>query len=423
MEVGKKIVNILLIILTIIAMIAIGLFAYFKLFIKETTVGINYISDQAPVDILEIKDKQELSEAEIEYYENRYLFNANVLDNANNNGEELQEIRLDYFTDYSLEHTACRSTGMQYLGNLVMQTNNVGDKSEEYVNNLVDERLTYYDTTDMISWNGGRLATQLNRNTKLIIKIDNKPYQIQLTGKKSWTEGWWIFAHEYTLYYDYGDVFAHIVKAVKTNSQRYGDYYITVNLSEYFTVYAFDEAKGKFVEDNITDQIFNYAVLKFHYEANGVTRASQSLFGQINCNSKYGEDTSIDTTYWQERIVYTLTEKDLLFRTSEVYEGEVAYLSVATKETLSKMPRAEINIKIDVNSSYFTDNEINFVGFDFNAFEGVTLNKITLTGSKTINFLDNSLKDTKLKKLEHESTILLNIEENAINSEFEEVIL
>lgn len=423
MEVGKKIVNILLIILTIIAMIAIGLFAYFKVFVKETTIGINYIDNQVPIDILEIKNKQELSEEEIEYYENRYLFNANIFDNTNNNGEELQEIRLDYFTDYTLEHTACRSTGMQYLGNLISQTTNVGDKTEEYVNNLVDERLTYYDTTNMISWNGGKLATVLNRNTKLIIKIANKPYEIQLTGKKSWTEGWWIFAREYTLYYDYGDIFVDIVKAVKTNSKGYGDYYITLNLSEYFTVYAFDEAKGKFVEDNITDQIFNYAVLKFHYEANGATRASQSLFGQINCNSKYGEDTSIDTTYWQERIVYTLTEKDLLFRTSEVYEGEVAYLSVATKETLSKMPRAEINIKIDVNSSYFTDNEINFIGFDFNAFEGVTLNKITLTGSKTINFLDNSLKDTKLKKLEHESTILLNIEENAINSEFEEVIL
>ncbi len=420
MEVGKKIVNILLIILTIIAMIAIGLFAYFKLFIKETTVGINYISDQAPVDILEIKDKQELSEAEIEYYENRYLFHANVLDNANKNGEELYEMKLNYFTDYSLEHTACRSTGMQHLGSYNLVFGN--SKTEEEIQEYVNSGFTYYDTTNMTTWNGGNLATQLNRNAKLIIKIDNKPYQIQLTGTTTSTEGW-LIKYEVTYYYFWAAVFGDVMNAVKTNSRGYGDYYITLNLSKYFTVYAFDEAKGKFVEDNITDQIFNYAVLKFHYEANGVTRASQSLFGQINCNSKYGEDTSIDTTYWQERIVYTLTEKDLLFRTSEVYEGEVAYLSVATKETLSKMPRAEINIKIDVNSSYFTDNEINFIGFDFNAFEGVTLNKITLTGSKTINFLDNSLKDTKLKKLEHESTILLNIEENAINSEFEEVIL
>ena len=210
------------------------------------------------------------------------------------------------------------------------------------------------------------------------------------------------------------------MQAVKTNSARFGEYYIVLDLSNLFTIKEYDINTGKFKEDTVTDIIKNYAVVKFNYYEQGVTKSSQSLFGAINNDTKYG---MTDTTYWQERVVYNLTDKDLEYRTSEVYQGEVAYLSSSTKETFSKMPRAEINITIDTNSSYFKDNNINFVGFDFNAFEGVILNKITLTGSKTINFLENSLKDTKLKTLEHSRTILLNIEENAINSEYSEVLV
>lgn len=421
METGKKIINIIIIILTVLALVVIGLYAYFMLFVKNTqkTVGINYIGDQAPVDILEIKSQQELTAAEIEYYENRYLFHANVLDNANKNGEELYEIQLNYFTDYKLEHNACRSTGMQMLGSYNLVIGNGSTLKE--INEHVNSSFTYYDTSDMINYNGGNIATQLNRNTRLIIKIDNKPYQIQLTGTETETVGWLIKSN-ITYYYYWAAVFGDIMNAVKTNSRGYGDYYITINLSKYFTVYAFDEAKGKFIEDNITDQIFNYSVLKFHYEANGVTKASQSLFGQINCNSKYGANEEISTEYWQERVVYTLTEKDLEYRTSETYNGEVAYLSSTTKEILSKMPRAEINVNIDVNSSYFKDNNINFVGFDFNAFEKITLNKVILKGNKTINFLEDSFKDTKLRTIERSSTIVLNIETNAINSEYVEVV-
>ena len=420
MEKAKNILNVILVILTAVAMLVIGLYAYYSIFVKETTIGINNIGDQSPIDILEIKDKQKLTQEEIDYYENRYFFVANVFDNANKNGEELYELRLDYFTDYTLEHTACRSTGMQLLGaytrsNKTEIVSDVGDYVSPY--------FTYYDTANMVSWQGGNLATQLNRNTKLIIKIDNKPYQIQLTGYETITNGWWIFQFPSEFYYLYSAVFLDVMDLVKSNSLGYGDYYTTVNLTKYFTVYAFDENKGKFVEDDITDEIFNYAVIKFHYEANGVTKASQSMFGQINCNSKYGEDNTIDTNYWQERVVFNLTESDLEYRSSDIYGGQVAYLSAKTKETLSKMQRAEINVILDVDSKYFSENNINFVGFDFGAFENVAVNKIRITGSKNIYFLENSLKNTKLKSIERSKSITLNFDDNAYNSAFSEVAI
>ena len=416
MEKAKNIFHILLIILLVLSLVVIGVFAYYKLFVKDLTIGINNIGDQNPVNLVELKDQNKLTEEEIEYYENRYLFNVNIFDNSKGNGEELFELRLDYFTDPSLLHTACRSTGMQRVGPLSFS--DIAVNSEEEANSIVSAGAYYYDTTNMISWSGGNVATQLNRNAKLIIKVDNRPYLMQLTGKEVYKE-WW---GSWQYLYFYGAVFKDVLDAVKTNSAGYGDYYITLNLSKYFTLYEYDEESGKFIEDNISDEVFNYAVLKFHYSPDGVTKASQSMFGQIAKNTKYGE-TDIDTSYWQEKVVYTLTEKDLSYRYSEVYSGSLATLKVDILETLSKLENVEINVEIDTNSEYFEDNNINFVGFDFNAFEGVKLNNLVLNGSGTIKFLENSLKDTGLRKLIRSNAIVLDMDENAINSEFVGVVV
>lgn len=416
MEKAKNIFHILLIILLVLSLVVIGVFAYYKFFVKDLTIGINNIGDQNPVNLVELKDQNKLTEEEIEYYENRYLFNVNIFDNSKGNGEELYELRLDYFMDPSLLHIACRSTGMQRVGALSFSDVVVGSKEEG--NSLVSPGAYYYDTTDMISWSGGNFATQLNRNAKLIIKVDNRPYLMQLTGKEVYKE-WW-GTREYL--YLYGAVFKDAINAVKINSRGYGDYYITLNLSKYFTLYEYDAKSGKFIEDNISDEVFNYAVLKFHYSPNGVTKASQSMFGQVYGDRNYGE-TDIDTSYWQEKVVYTLTEKDLSYRYSEVYSGSLATLKVDILETLSKLENVEINVKIDTNSQYFEDNNINFVGFDFNAFEGVKLNNLVLNGSGTIKFLENSLKDTGLRKLIRSNAIVLDMDENAINSEFVGVVV
>ena len=150
MEKAKNIFHILLIILLVLSLVVIGVFAYYKLFVKDLTIGINNIGDQNPVNLVELKDQNKLTEEEIEYYENRYLFNVNIFDNSKGNGEELYELRLDYFMDPSLLHTACRSTGMQRLGPLSFSDVAVGSKEEG--NFLVSAGAYYYDTTDMISW-------------------------------------------------------------------------------------------------------------------------------------------------------------------------------------------------------------------------------------------------------------------------------
>lgn len=397
-------------------------FGYYHFFVKDTTTGTNYIGDQVPIDLVEKSD--ELTDTKIEYYENRVLFTVNYFSNSKNNGIQLQEMKLDYFTDSTLSVNACRSTGMQYIGDFETYIKNVNNVEE--ANNRVVEDFYYYDTIDMISWSGGKVATQLNRDAKLIIKIDNKAYMMQLTKKEERYSQflWWKWL-SYGKYYDYGDVFYDVLTSVETNSKQYGDYYITLNLSEYFTLTPYDYDTGKWIDKNVVDEVFNYAVMKFHYDENGAKNSTQSLYGIIECNSKYDlEEDPIDTTYWQERMVYTLTEQNFEYRYSDVYQGYFAGLSLDTKKLFADMPRTKVYINLDLNSQYLKDKKINIVGFEYNACEDFEIDTLSITGnSQTFYMLDKALYNTNLQILKYSNGITFDFAENAINNEYVEVVL
>lgn len=414
MKIFKTICNICLIVLCSVSLFLDGYYIYLKFFDNKTTTGIYNVDDQIPVDLAE--KKEDLTETEIEYYEARKLFNVRYYSNSANNGAEVQEMNINYFTDYTLSTSACRSTGMQYMGNYVPYTTKVDSK--ENANELVKPDFWYYDTTNMISWSGGKVATQLNRNQKLMIKIDDKPYQIQLTKEWTTTSGWWIFKTTTNHYSDWGDVFADVLKAVRTNSQGYGEWYITLDLSDYFTIYSFDEETKKFVEDRTTDILKNYATIKFEYFENGLKNSNQSLFGLIEGNKNYGKQTEdYDTDFWQERVVYELNSSMLNERYSDTYNGSFLSLSYDLRETFNKMPRAKVNLIIDLDNS-------NVVGFDYNAFENFKIDTITIKGTnKQFYLLDKSLYGTQVSTIKVSQTIELVYSENVIDTEFVEVVL
>lgn len=422
MNTSKKILDICIIVLTALALCVSIAYGYYSIFVHETTTGVNYIGNQTPVDLIE--RAEDLTEEEIDYYENRYLFNVNYYSNDNENGLQVQEMQLNYFTDQTLEVPTARSTGMQYLGdfqNYIVSDDEVGSAGQYVVPDF-----TYYDTTNMVNWSGGKLATQLNRDKKFIIKIGDKPYQLQLTGKHSVTSGWWIFSSTKTTYYDYGTIFADVFNLVKKNDYGYGDFYVTLDLSYYFTVYEYDEESKKWVEDNITDEIFTYAVCKIHKDANGMNTANQSIFGMIDGDSSYG---IVDATYWQERMVYNLTEENIennIFsvRYSDTYQGHFISLTLDSKTMFENMDREKINITLNLNSEYLTSKGYNIIGIDYNGFENCKIDTITIIGDTEIFYiLDNALKDTDLQTLKHSSDINIEMFSSAINSEYSEVEL
>ena len=84
------------------------------------------------------------------------------------------------------------------------------------------------------------------------------------------------------------------------------------------------------------------------------------------------------------------------------------------------------NTKIvaDVTHKYLTERELKIVGFDYNAFEGLELDTLTIRGeTQTFYLLENSLFGTSLKTIKRSESITLDGLETAIDSEFAEVVL
>ena len=438
MKVFKTIMNILVVLFAVLGFALSAFWVYFHFFIKpnQTTTGVNNISDQVGLDVsLEIKNSEDLTPEEELLYKDRWFMHANYYSNDKNNGLEVQELNFNYFEGFDLTTDEYRSTGMQFIGDFETYLNH--SASLENTNIKVLDEFYYYDTTNQISWNGSKgqtksIATILNRNQEFNIKIDNRLFSIKLDGGYVVEHGktgfgrWFynLIGYRTEHYFDYGDLFDCVFTAIKSNSQGYGDYYIKLDLSQFFSIKEFDSSTGKFKSDDVTDIIKNYAVLKFHYDENGLASASQSLFKSVECNSKYGLDSEVDTTYWQPRVVYNIDESDLSYRFSDVDGAYFAYLDLEKKDMISNLDRAKINVSIDLDSKYLSDKKINVLGIDFKAFEDVEVETLTISGSsEKFYLLDNCFKDSNLQVLNRSSSITLYISESAINSDYVEVVL
>lgn len=325
--------------------------------------------------------------------------------------------------DWRLTSDVYRSVGMQYIGELDLEDKKVHSEAE--AGYFIFPGFTYYNTSNDITWDATNnvMSTPLSRDTRFIIKIDSRAFEIQLTG--SYDTGVWPFITHH--YYSWATVFSSVKKAIESNSAGYGDYYVHLDLSKLFTIKEYDYETKKFKPDDVTDIIKTYSVLKFHYDENGAKKAEQSIFGQIEGNTSYGSTGEIDADYWQSYGVYNLTEKQISSGLLSLRKNETgeSYLSVSVKlkELFEKMPNAKVNIKIDLDADLWKDS--NFIGFDYKGFEGFKLNKITLLGTSehTVTFLTDSLKNTDLKTIEHASSITLSVLPDAINSEYSEVVL
>ena len=109
MKTLKVIGNCCFVFLAIIGLCVSLAYGYYHFFVKDITVGTNYIDNQIALDIVASDD---LTEEQKNEFEERYFMEANFFSNAKNNGIALQELKFNYFTDYSLSSNAYRSTGM-----------------------------------------------------------------------------------------------------------------------------------------------------------------------------------------------------------------------------------------------------------------------------------------------------------------------
>lgn len=268
--------------------VLIALAVIFVLYLVNSIRTVTYyIADQKPSDLKDISDA--LSDEERAYYENRMMFEVNYFSNADKSGTYLYEFKMDFFTDETLSTQACRSAGMQYVGkNYSDITQNIYIEEKDYLPE--HKNLFYYNTTltngDIVSWDGsGKVATNLTRETKFIVKIDNKPYLMQMTGYENKLKV--LGVEVFNDYYTFGTLFVDCMNAVKKNSKSNGDFYITIDISKYFKLYPYDEFSKSWINTNVAKQVLSFSTLKFHHHDIGATTNDDSLFGIIKNNNEF----------------------------------------------------------------------------------------------------------------------------------------
>lgn len=400
----KTIVNLGFIILATVGVCITVALGFFMVFNTKTTTGINNIDEQNGLDhISEIIDGNTADAEVLKQFENRYFIEANLYDNSKNNGVMLQEMKLNYFTSPNLMTADYYSSGMQYKDLAKPYVFDWNDITGQDSNNYIRPEFNYYSTVIGLSANWGKAQTPLNRGTYYIVKIDGEAYRIKLQGSFTTKSGWWIFSTTTTWNYGFGNVFEDIMNGIKSNNLGTGTHFAVLDLSRYFTVVEKYNTSNSKWEPQTADLVKNYVAIKFHYTNNGAVRSSQSMFGIINDDPKYDIDESrYDTTYWQERINYTLTNKDLEYRYSELYQGYFVSLSQDIKTLFKTMPRAEVTISINM----FADGK-NIIGLDYNAFKDFRCKTLTINGSGDFYLMTNCLLNTHIETINASGITLL----------------
>lgn len=407
MKVLKTIGSVSLYILAILSVIIMIVYGFYSYFVDSTTIGTNNIGDQIAVDV---KAEADLTDSEKKELEERWFMEANLYSNEKDNGLFLYELNFNYFTSHKLLEADYRSTGIQLAYDTTVEGN--------FVENLVNS-FYLYDTVDHISYAGysnngnSSVGTKLTRDEQFIIKIDNRPFTVQLTGTYT-IENYFLFWDK-TVELTYLNLFVDVLNAVKSNSAGTGDYYVTLNLSNYFTIREMDE-NGQYKADNVTDIIKNYAVLKFHYDDNGANYSNQSLFKTIASNSKYDKT---DVEFWSGKMVYTLSAEDFQYRYDESQKGYYISIPNELKLLFSDMENYELNFSINLNSNYLKDKTV--LGFDYNGFTDLNIETTTITGSScSLKICDGAFTGTKLKTLKHGSGITF---DGDFGIEFKEIVI
>ncbi|MCM1404365.1 MAG: hypothetical protein NC133_02590 [Prevotella sp.] len=200
------------------------------------------------------------------------------------------------------------------------------------------------------------------------------------------------YDHQYT----YEDLLLKVRQIVKSSSNGTGDGVISlIDLGDFLHIYELDE-RGNPKNTPIGNRglINSYFTMATHYDNRGMAWTKQSLFGSVAGDNQFNITGLIDNLdYWQATTVYNLTEQDFTARYSQADAGFYYLLPTALIDELKGYNNLEINIVFNVSNF-----NVNVLGFDYYAMNGIQVNRLTITAKTQHDFrlLVGSLKDTGL---------------------------
>jgi len=405
MEIGKKIINFLLVFLTVVSVFATGLLAYYK------TIGKNKVPTGVTSTYATTIDDQLTGET-------YYAIEANYYENQNKTGYEVVELLFNCYSGISKQTVYSRGFQICYdtTGKIVEYVYSNGDT--EYNRSNVFQ----YNRTQGTSFETGH---DYEIGTPMLMDINGEVYAVALDGTYSITEtktdGWKIARTVLTLginmlfekdksftytettvhNYTFEDLLIKIKQIIKSCSNGTGDYVIPlVDLGDFLHVYDIND-DGQISQESIGINTLqnSYFTIQTHYDTKGMVWSKQSIFGSVAGDSQFNiGGIKEDVDFWQAKNQITLTENDFEARYVTAEQGYYYALPVAKINELKNFD--DLEIIIDFNISRLGD--VNCLGFDYYALYGIEVSQLKISSNYVCDFtlLVNSLKDTKLTSIQ-----------------------
>ena len=400
MEIAKKISNGVLIFVTAVAVLLSCLLLYFNTLGKDklpTAITSTYAT--TVTDPLTGEEKPVLE--------------ANYYLNKNGTGYEVVEFRVNAYSGVAKQGIYARGFQMVWDkdGNIVQYTNpTTKEKSNVW----------YYDSFDNTSFETGHTY---KFGDKMVIDIDGDTYGVALDGQYSVTTKKFSFlkavGHTFAgLFtgYDYGkkaynfetttynytfeDLLLKVKQIIKSCSNGTGDGVISlIDLGDFLHIYEYDTESGQFkgepVGGNTSNSLINsYFTMATHFDNRGMAWYKQSIFNSVAGDSNYNITGLTDNVdYWKATTTFELSEQQFEARYSQVDNGFYYVLPTALINEIKEYEDVEINITFNVSNL-----DVNVLGFDYYALNGIKVNSLTITSLSQRDFrlMVGSLKDTGL---------------------------
>ena len=400
MEIAKKIANIVLIFVTLVAVLMSCLLLYFNTLGKDkmpSAITSTYAT--TVVDPLTGEEKPVLE--------------ANYYSNKNGTGYEVVEFRVNAYSGVAKQGIYARGFQMVWDkdGNIVQYT----DPTTNEKNNV-----WYYDSFDNTSFETGHAYEW---GDKMVIDIDGDTYGVALDGQYTTTKKKFSFVKavrhtfaglftgydystkaynfETTTYnYTFEDLLLKVKQIIKSCSNGTGDGVISlIDLGDFLHIYEYDTESGQFkgepVGGSTSNSLINsYFTMSTHFDNRGMVWYKQSIFGSVAGDSNYNITGLTDNVdYWKATTTYELTEQNFEARYSQVDNGFYYILPTSLINEIKDYENIEVNITFNVSNL-----EVNVLGFDYYALNGIEVNSLTITSSTQRDFrlMVGSLKDTGL---------------------------
>ncbi len=408
------------VIFSIVVALAIGVIALYVYFIKNYK-DFTLKSVQVGSGIAGNELSKKLEESNLE---NPPFIEFNELTNSNSNGERLRELRVSYLTkSEGIDEYSIYKSGMQICGDSKYNSPKVNlsgifsgislNKMQLERQKLIDS-FAYYDGQNDgnhdEAWKSERRILTCNNNDGFILQVGDDLFCLKIEGKID-VEASTLFGKvKFPIDKNCTDLFYYLAE-VAESSGEFGTFYLNLDLTNFFSVYKYNESSKKF-EPISVDEKYEFSItavpVKFTRSLDGYSRSSQSLFGCVNYNANVDNTGFGEVDIWNVNTVYDLSNKD--FDLIETEEGCLLNLSPSIFNKIDFSNKTlRLNVKIDLSQF---DKKV--IGLNSLCLNDLPVIKLTITGaSSSLNF--------KIKTKALTGTLLssINVGPN-INIDFEE---